>query len=773
MPSTTPTYCTPSKRASGSKLDHALALAELGFAIIPLHENGKKPAISDWPRLASRDAGQIQDWWESPAGGLLDRNIGIATGADYRGEHLVVVDLDQKKGKDGLAALEALAEQCDAKVPRTRTVRTASGGLHLYFRSPSPIKCSAGTLGEGIDVRGTGGQVVAPGSTIDGRAYTLDDDAPIAVCPDWLLTKMTKHRPDAIPTGPGIERVDGWALGRALNEIDGEPIPEGGRDIAVNTFLFNMHGDGLPDDLRRGLAYLFDARRCVPPLGRAVVDQKADSVARTQKQQGRNRAELEFAEPGTLPEVPPRAPGKNEPADILDALDALDGDSVSAEERGTAAAEYLQALQARGLSLDVALELAGRFDAVRCDPPLGWKAIRKTAWAAYELPDKEDGPEPAEAPERPKGLGIPSPEDGDVTRLLGLQPPPREFLVEGLIPAGEVGALIGAGGVGKSVFALGLCMAVKSGGPVCGHAGWQVKTPRDVLYLHAEDSHEEAWRRLHAILEEEERHVWDGPAALDRLKGGRRFVFHPLEGRDARLTTRGGQFTQAVREITEAAAQFDDLGLIVLDPAVSFLGGEENSNEDVQLLITACRRIAKQSGAAVLIVHHSSKSAAMNGRRDASAGRGASAFEAGIRWALVAARMGADEAKAYDLGGCEPRAYLGIENPKANYGPEAELAWFQRSAHGPALWYHPPRERAEASAEEEYRRVVDFALRVIAEGREHSKRSFSERYSKEIGIGQKKIRQYVEDALDTGELVLVKSTRRQGGRQEVLAAPAI
>src|SRR5262249_6665624 len=44
-----------------------------------------------------------------------------------------------------------------------------------------------------IDVRGIGGYVVGPGSSIGGRLYEVTKDAPIAPAPDWLL-RLTARR---------------------------------------------------------------------------------------------------------------------------------------------------------------------------------------------------------------------------------------------------------------------------------------------------------------------------------------------------------------------------------------------------------------------------------------------------------------------------------------------------------------------------------------------------------------------------------------------------
>src|SRR3546814_1102708 len=56
------------------------------------------------------------------------------------GGYLVVVDLDDKDGKCGSAALDALAlEPGNGPLPPTFTVTTANGGRHLYFRHREPL----------------------------------------------------------------------------------------------------------------------------------------------------------------------------------------------------------------------------------------------------------------------------------------------------------------------------------------------------------------------------------------------------------------------------------------------------------------------------------------------------------------------------------------------------------------------------------------------------------------------------------------------------------
>jgi hypothetical protein len=106
---------------------------------------------------------------------------------------LLVLDVDAGEGTDSVALLELSCGQS----PNTARVATGSRGAHLYFRYPSPeelwevglyareVRNSQGLLGDGLDVRGEGGYVVAPPSST-ARAYRwIDRSAPAST--SWLI----------------------------------------------------------------------------------------------------------------------------------------------------------------------------------------------------------------------------------------------------------------------------------------------------------------------------------------------------------------------------------------------------------------------------------------------------------------------------------------------------------------------------------------------------------------------------------------------------------
>lgn len=205
---------------ASAMLNVALANARESFRVLPCRPNGKVPVLRDWPNKATSNLSDVADLWAEHG---EDCNVGIACGDGF-----IVVDVDCKGGKRGFASLAALPQ-----LPATRTVRTPSDGAHLYLKIPPGLRIqnSAGTLADGVDIRAMGGQVLAPGSVVDGKPYVLARDLPIADAPDWLIAKLTEYRVmTSAPAGAmlgttdaaeAIERAKTY-VASALPAIEGE-----------------------------------------------------------------------------------------------------------------------------------------------------------------------------------------------------------------------------------------------------------------------------------------------------------------------------------------------------------------------------------------------------------------------------------------------------------------------------------------------------------------------------------------------------------------------
>ncbi|WP_327067813.1 bifunctional DNA primase/polymerase [Kitasatospora sp. NBC_01302] len=148
--------------------------------------------------------------------------------------HLIGLDLDRKNGLDGVTALAALAERHGFAVPETATVDTPSGGVHLWLSAPTGVRISnsASKLGPGIDVRGSGGYLVGPGSLGSAGRYAFAPDADpshIAPAPVALLALLAPPQAEPerrvpVPHGSGgsgrLAALEGVVLDAGEGELN-------------------------------------------------------------------------------------------------------------------------------------------------------------------------------------------------------------------------------------------------------------------------------------------------------------------------------------------------------------------------------------------------------------------------------------------------------------------------------------------------------------------------------------------------------------------------
>lgn len=156
-----------------SALDAALEYARRGWYVFPIRPGTKEPYGGfAWKEKSTNNPEVIKKASEG-----IYKNCNWAL--DCGKSNLYVIDVDGEAGK---SSMDLLA------ISSPFTVKTPSGGLHLYFEGPGPT--SSKTIAPGIDSRGAGGYVLIPGSTVNGSGYSLVSDFPIGPAPDeWKPKK--------------------------------------------------------------------------------------------------------------------------------------------------------------------------------------------------------------------------------------------------------------------------------------------------------------------------------------------------------------------------------------------------------------------------------------------------------------------------------------------------------------------------------------------------------------------------------------------------------
>ena len=244
----------------------------------------------------------------------------------------------------------------------------------------------------------------------------------------------------------------------------------------------------------------------------------------------------------------------------------------------------------------------------------------------------------------PDGEAAPLAKNWDVANFEG-QAPAQEWLVEGTLPMDAPCLLAAAGGTGKGMLELDLCLRV-AGGEASGidfnrDAGWlgkRVCQSGKAIMFTAEDSRDDVHRRLQSI---------DPDGSRRKRAKGKMFVVPlPDDGGPFGIVRakdgwhQGFETTPQFDSIAKQAKALGDVKLVVLDPLASFVSVDVNADPQAGAFVQgALARLAKQAGGCcVLMAHHMKKAGkdAGKGPEDAREGiRGTTALVDGVRLAYA------------------------------------------------------------------------------------------------------------------------------------------
>jgi hypothetical protein len=211
---------------------------------------------------ATTDARAIETWWRQ----VPIYNLAIATG-EVSG--IIVLDVDNTDAEAELRKLELE----HGALPATVESITARG-RHLFFRHPQvQVHNSAGKVAPGVDIRGSGGYVVAPPSVHpSGRVYcwSVDSANAFADVPQWLLDKITA--PAVVPT-KALAVSNGWA------DLIRDGAGEGCRNDSIARLAGYLLRGRIDAEVALEITLLVNEARCRPPLPRTEVMTTVDSIA--------------------------------------------------------------------------------------------------------------------------------------------------------------------------------------------------------------------------------------------------------------------------------------------------------------------------------------------------------------------------------------------------------------------------------------------------------------------------------------------------------------
>ena len=297
------------------------------------------------------------------------------------------------------------------------------------------------------------------------------------------------------------------------------------------------------------------------------------------------------------------------------------------------------------------------------------------AWI-NEIPPHDEMPDFAEATfepdfdpaiEAPTELQVVDAFDFDESAI-----PTRPWVIPGVMLSGYTHMLAAPGGSGKSLFTLQLAITLALGEP------WGSFHPRRkarTLVINVEDDLHEQRRRLAAA-----RRVM-GPEQ-DALRG----MVHLVADTDNIIVAGFDEHRRVMvaKPIVPVLVDYirrNQIDVLIVDPFTETFEGDENDNSEVKWAMRIWRdEIAKATGCAVYLVHHTTKYAA-GGAGDANVVRGAGAIVNSTRISATLMPMTQDEAATLGIDEGERNLYVRYDDAKANQSLKSGKArWFQKQS---------------------------------------------------------------------------------------------
>lgn len=254
--------------------------------------------------------------------------------------------------------------------------------------------------------------------------------------------------------------------------------------------------------------------------------------------------------------------------------------------------------------------------------------------------------------------------------------PPRQWIYGRELIRRFVSVLGSTGGVGKTTYSIAVMLSVATGIPLLA-PDRQTPTSRTKVHkrcrvwlYNLEDPMDELDRRIAAALKHFSIPFDD---AADWI--------YANSGRDDPLIVahrqRNGEL--AASPVAEALVKVlieNRIDVLIVDPFVQSHDGEENRNDEMNLVMALWGKVAHEANCVVWLVHHFRKGTAAAG--DAENFRGAGAIQGAARSMYTISPMSSEEAEKMGIPDKDRRQYIRHDEAKSNMAPMAgEAAWLK------------------------------------------------------------------------------------------------
>ena len=244
----------------------ALEYARRGWPVFPLVPGAKNPLTPNGVYDATTDEAEINALWTL----YPQANIGTPVGPTY---HRIAIDVESTKGHgiDGFIYWKELQETNEA-IPSSFWWNTWSGGFNALLLIPDTVtEVSTVDLGKGVSIRASEGQyVVLPPSEYNGGVYTIINDTPLGMAPQWIIDAVT-----------GAGKVVGGGQKRKSAKSLPSVAPQGQRHTTIASLVGTLINRGVSQAAATDAALAYNEHQCDPPEDETtVIETVADLYGR-------------------------------------------------------------------------------------------------------------------------------------------------------------------------------------------------------------------------------------------------------------------------------------------------------------------------------------------------------------------------------------------------------------------------------------------------------------------------------------------------------------